>query len=69
MDYRLMEKDGDWKTYDVVIDGISLVQNYRGQFKAILRSSSYEQLIQLLRNKIVQYNVKNKISDISASSH
>jgi phospholipid transport system substrate-binding protein len=69
MDYRLMEKDGDWKAYDVVIDGISLVQNYRGQFKAILRSSSYEQLIQILRNKIVQYNVKNKISDISASSH
>jgi len=69
MDYRLIEKDGDWKAYDVVIDGISLVQNYRGQFKAILRSSSYEQLIQVLRNKIVQHNVKNKISDISASSH
>jgi len=69
MDYRLMEKDGDWKAYDVVIDGISLVQNYRGQFKAILRSSSYEQLIQILRNKIVEYNVKNKISEKSASSH
>jgi phospholipid transport system substrate-binding protein len=69
MDYRLMKKDGDWKVYDVVIDGISMVQNYRGQFKAILRSSSYEHLIQILRNKIVQYNVKTKSSETSTSPH
>lgn len=39
MDYRLMKKWDDWKAYDVVVDGISLVRNYRGQFAAILRSS------------------------------
>ena len=41
-----MKKGDDWKAYDVVIDGISLVRNYRGQFAAILRASSYEHLVQ-----------------------
>ena len=68
MDYRLMLKGGDWRAYDVLIDGISLVQNYRGQFTAILRSSSYGHLVQMLREKIAQYNVKTKSSDTSTSS-
>jgi phospholipid transport system substrate-binding protein len=69
MDYRLMKKGDDWKAYDVVVDGISLIRNYREQFAAILRVSSYEHLVLTLREKIAQYNVKSKISDISASSH
>ncbi len=56
------------KAYDVVVDGISLDQNYRGQFTTILRSSSYEHLVQILRDKIVQYNVKTKSADASTSS-
>ena len=69
IDYRLMMKGDDWKAYDVVVDGISLVRNYRGQFAAILRSSSYEQLIKTLREKNAQYNVRTKTSDTSTSSH
>ena len=69
MDYRLIKKGDDWKAYDVLIDGISLVQNYRGQFAAILRSSSYEHLVQMLREKIAQFNVKTKSSETSTSSH
>jgi phospholipid transport system substrate-binding protein len=69
MDYRLMKKGDDWKAYDVLIDGISLVQSYRGQFTAILRASSYEHLVQMLRDKIAQYNVKTKSSETSMSSH
>jgi len=68
MDYRLLKQGDDWKVYDVLIDGISLVQNYRGQFTAILRSSSYEQLVQILREKIAQFNVKTKSSETSTSS-
>jgi phospholipid transport system substrate-binding protein len=68
LDYRLMKKNDDWKAYDVVVDGISLVSNYRGQFTAILRSSSYEHLVEILRDKIAQYNVKTKISDMSPAS-
>jgi len=68
MDYRLMKKGGNWTVYDVVIDGVSLIQNYRGQFTAILRSSSYEHLVQVLREKIAQYNVKTKSADTRTSS-
>ena len=68
MDYRLIKRGDDWNAYDVVVDGISLVENYRGQFTAILRSSSYEHLVQILRDKIVQYNVKTKSSEPSTSS-
>jgi len=68
MDYRLMKKGDDWKAYDVLIDGISLVQNYRGQFAAILRASSYAHLVQMLREKIAQFNVKTKSAETSTSS-
>jgi phospholipid transport system substrate-binding protein len=68
LDYRLMMKGDDWKAYDVVVDGISLVRNYREQFAAILRSSSYEHLVNILREKNAQYNVKAKTSETSTSS-
>lgn len=68
LDYRLMLKGGEWKAYDVVVDGISLVRNYREQFTAILRASSYEHLAQMLREKNAQFNVKTKNSETSTSS-
>jgi phospholipid transport system substrate-binding protein len=68
LDYRLFMKAGDWKAYDVVVDGTSLVRNYREQFAAILRSSSYEHLVQMLRDKVAQFNVKSKSAQTSALS-
>jgi phospholipid transport system substrate-binding protein len=68
LDYRLMMKGGEWKAYDVLVDGISLVRNYREQFTAILRSSSYEHLVQMLRDKVAQFNVKTKSSETRTSS-
>jgi len=68
LDYRLMMKGGDWKAYDVLVDGISMVRNYREQFATILRSSSYEHLVQMLRDKVAQFNVKTKSSETSMSS-
>jgi phospholipid transport system substrate-binding protein len=51
LDYRLLNKSGDWRVYDVVVDGISLVNNYRGQFAKVIRSSSYQGLVDKLRNR------------------
>ncbi len=51
LDYRLINRSGDWRVYDVVVDGVSLVNNYRGQFNRIIRSSSYEDLVEKLRKK------------------
>ncbi len=51
LDYRLINKGNDWRVYDVVVDGVSLVNNYRGQFTKIIRSSSYADLVDQLRKK------------------
>jgi phospholipid transport system substrate-binding protein len=50
--YRLMERNGDRKVYDVVIEGVSLVSNYRTQFREILASKTPEALLEILRNKV-----------------
>lgn len=51
LDYRLLNKGTDWRVYDVVVDGVSLVSNYRGQFSKILRSSTFADLVDQLRKK------------------
>ena len=51
LDYRLFKKDGTWWVYDVVVNGVSLVKNYRSQFARIIRRSSYEDLVTILREK------------------
>jgi phospholipid transport system substrate-binding protein len=49
--YRLTDKSGQWRVYDVVIEGISMVKNYRGQFREILKTKKPEDLLQILREK------------------
>jgi len=49
--YRMILEKGEWKVYDVVIEGVSLVQNYRTQFKEILMSKTPEDLLKTLREK------------------
>ena len=62
LDYRMLNKDGEWRVYDVVIDGVSLVSNYRGQFAKIIRTSGYDDLVKQLREKSDQF-VKVKTTD------
>ena len=53
IDYRLyQEKDGSWKVYDLIIEGVSLVGNYRSQFDEILQRDNYEKLIEELKKKV-----------------
>jgi len=49
--YRLTDKSGDWKVYDVIIEGVSMVKNYRTQFREILAKDSAEKLLEILRSK------------------
>lgn len=51
LDYRLLNKGSVWRVYDVVVDGVSLVNNYRGQFTKIIRSGSYADVVDQLRKK------------------
>jgi phospholipid transport system substrate-binding protein len=49
--YRLHLTNQGWKVYDVVIENISLVNNYRDQFNRVITRSSYEDLIQRIKDK------------------
>ena len=51
LNYRAILQDGAWRVYDVVIEGISLVQNYRSQFREIMAKQSPSELISFLRDK------------------
>ena len=51
INYRVIKKDNDWKVYDVVIEGVSLVNNYRTQFREILGNNPPEKLLETLRKK------------------
>lgn len=49
--YRMSDKSGQWRVYDVVIEGVSMIKNYRGQFRKILQNKKPEDLLQTLREK------------------
>jgi phospholipid transport system substrate-binding protein len=50
--YRLTDKSGSWKVYDVIIEGVSMVKNYRTQFREILSKDSPDKLLEILRSKV-----------------
>lgn len=54
LDYRLHRIGGQWKVYDILIDGVSFVSTYRSEFDHIIQSSSYDELIDRLRKKQIE---------------
>ena len=52
LNYRLLNESGNWMVYDVAIEGVSLVSNYRSQFSRIISESSYAELVKRLRNRV-----------------
>lgn len=51
VEYRMVNNSGKWQIYDVIIEGVSLVNNYRSQFNNILMKSPYEELVQKIKVK------------------
>jgi len=51
IDYRLRDVDGQWMVYDVVIDSVSLVNNYRSQFERVIAKSSVQDLLRRMKNQ------------------
>jgi phospholipid transport system substrate-binding protein len=56
--YRMTKKQGAWWVYDIVIEGVSFVNNYRTQFNSILASSSYQGLVKQLKAKTEKAEAK-----------
>ena len=57
VNYRLIKSSGgQWKVYDIIVEGVSLVKNYRTQFASILKKKKPAQLIQQLNDKLAEQN-------------
>jgi phospholipid transport system substrate-binding protein len=52
--YKMRSKDQKWWVYDIIIEGVSLVNNYRTQFSEILTKSSYDALLKKLKEKVAE---------------
>ena len=63
VDYKLINENGNWKVYDFVIEGVSMIRNYRSQFTKIIRRDSYEVLVQKLKEKINNIKQSSKTSE------
>lgn len=51
VDYRLLKSGGRWLVYDVIIEGVSLVSNYRSQFNRVIQTSSYGELVKRMKTR------------------
>ena len=52
--YRMRRKGDEWMVYDISIEGVSLIANYRSQFQSILSRSSYDELVRVLKEQITE---------------
>lgn len=60
IDYRLYFTGKEWKVYDVVIEGVSLISNYRSQFNKIIRTQSYQELVKRMKTKQTEELMREK---------
>jgi phospholipid transport system substrate-binding protein len=51
LNYKTHFVGGEWRVYDVVVENISMVNNYRSQFNRVISNASYEELVRRLRDK------------------
>jgi len=51
INYRLRQTQGEWRIIDIIVEGVSLVSNFRSQFQEIIANGGPEKLLQLLREK------------------
>jgi phospholipid transport system substrate-binding protein len=49
IDYRMHRREGRWLVYDVLVEGVSLVGNYRAQFNTVIRTQSYAELVHRMK--------------------
>ena len=50
--YKLRQVNGQWKVYDAVVENVSIINNYRSQFDRVISTSSYQELVKRLREKV-----------------
>ena len=58
VDYKMLKENGQWLVYDFVIEGVSLIRNYRSQFSKIISTESYATLVSKLSKKVKDFEAK-----------
>lgn len=58
--YKVKKNKEEWLIYDIIIEGVSLVKNYRQQFKQILMNESYSELVKRMEEKIRENKLKDR---------
>jgi len=59
VDYRLRQRDGEWKIIDFIIEGVSLVANFRSQFQELMSEGGAEHLLSALRKKTTEEEARD----------
>ena len=68
LDYRLQLRDGKWRVYDVLIDGVSFVSTYRSEFNRIIQLSSYASLVDKMRKRSIETSMLDRGRRLGAAS-
>jgi len=68
VNYKLKNNDGTWFAYDVVIEGISLVNNYRSTFSAIVKNDGMDGLLNDIQSRINKYKSSEQTDSYSGNS-
>ncbi len=66
VDYKLLRNNGNWRIYDVVVENISLVNNYRSQFNRVISNSSYEELKKRINQKLKELEASHNSNESPA---
>jgi phospholipid transport system substrate-binding protein len=60
VDYRMLRRGDRWLAYDVIIEGVSLVANYRTQFNKIIQTTSYQELVKKMKTKQEEFQEQDR---------
>ncbi len=61
IEYRMIRRNDRWLVYDVVIEGVSFVSNYRTQFNKIIQTSSYQELVKKMKTKQEEFQYEEGV--------
>ena len=67
VEYKMVRQADRWIVYDVVIEGVSLIANYRTQFNKIIQTSSYQELVRKMKSKQAEFSDEQKRTSTTGS--
>jgi phospholipid transport system substrate-binding protein len=63
VDYKLIEGSSEWLVYDITVEGVSLIKNYRSQFGKVIHNNSFDTLMEKLNTKVKKLEAGNDVKE------